>query len=124
MKKEEFIEECWFIYGVRIRNYFFGFTVYHSAGNSGQVEFDWEKAMHPMLLGWIHTHPRYFGIRASSTDESTMRGWVRAKARRMICGILCHGEEGWYEFYRDSDSEIKFRTGSVHYLPDFVWGKF
>lgn len=124
MKKEEFIEECWFIYGIRIRNYFFGISIYHSAGSSGQVEFDWKKAMNPLLLGWIHSHPGFFGVRASETDDSTMKGWVRGKATPLICGILCQGEEGWYEYYRDSDLKIKFRIGSVHYTPYVVWGHF
>jgi hypothetical protein len=37
MKKEEFIEECWFIYGIRIRDFFIGYPKYHSAGTSGNV---------------------------------------------------------------------------------------
>jgi hypothetical protein len=122
--KEEFIEECWFIYGVRTKNYFFGFPVYHSAGSSGHVEFDWKKALHPLLLGWIHTHPGWFGATPSETDNSTMAGWVRGRDRPMICGILCKEDQGWFDYYRDSKREISHRVLIVEYTPNFVWGKF
>jgi len=105
--KNEFIEECWFLYGFKIGKFFIGGPVYHSAGTSGHVEFDWEKAMNPLLIGWVHTHPNGFGPRPSETDNSTMRGWVRGKNRSMVCGIICDGEEGWYEYYRDSRGIIK-----------------
>lgn len=139
--KEEFVEECWFIYGVRIKRYFFGVPVYQGAGSSGHVEFDWAKAMHPLLLGWIHTHPEGFGAYPSETDNSTMAGWVRGKARPLICGIICRetqdqsceelseedwpcGEEQcWFDYYRDFNGGISRRVLTVGYTPNFVWGK-
>jgi hypothetical protein len=107
--KEEFIEECWFLYGFKIGKFFIGYPVYHSAGSSGQVEFNWKQALNPFLIGWVHTHPEGFGPRPSETDNSTMRGWVRGKNRSMVCGIICSGEEGWYEYYRDLGGDIKCR---------------
>jgi len=122
--EEEFIEECWFIYGVRIKNYFYGFYKYHSAGSSGHVEFDWKQAMNPMLIGWIHTHPNGFGPRPSSMDNSTMAGWVRGKARPLICGILCDDFEGWYDYYRASNGEIVNRKVVAEHTSKFVWGRY
>jgi hypothetical protein len=125
MKEEEFIEECWFIYGVRIKNYFFGFHIYHSAGSAGHVEFDWEKAMHPRLLGWIHTHPSGFGPRPSEMDNSVMRGWIRGLNRPMICGIFCDNDKEWYDYYRARPKgEIAYRKLAVEYTSKFVWGKY
>jgi proteasome lid subunit RPN8/RPN11 len=114
--KEEFIEECWFIYGVKVMGFFIGYPVYHSAGTSGFVEFDWKKAMNPFLIGWFHTHPDGFGPHPSDTDNSTMRGWVRGKAKSMVCGIACEGEEGWYEYYRDLDGTINRRDIKIYLL--------
>jgi hypothetical protein len=125
MKKQEFIEECWFIYGFRVGKYFFGYPEYHSAGTSGNVEFSWEKAMNPLLIGWVHTHPNGFGPRPSETDNSTMRGWVRGKGKNksLICGILCEKDQGWFDFYRGSDGEILRRDLSVNISYNYVWGK-
>lgn len=122
--KKEFIEECWFIYGVRVAGLFIGFPVYHSAGTSGSVEFSWEKALNPRLIGWIHTHPKGFGPRPSETDNSTMRGWVRGVARPMICGILCNGTQGWFDYYRGSQEDtVHRREMEGHFSPALVWGK-
>jgi hypothetical protein len=123
MKKEEFIEECWFIYGVRIKNYFFGYPIYHSAGSSGHVEFDWKEAMHPMLLGWLHTHPFGFGSNPSETDNSTMRGWVRGRNKALVCGIMCGNDEKWFEYYRKTDGDVTRRNIQVKYISNFLWGK-
>jgi hypothetical protein len=103
---EEFIEECWFIYGIKVKGTYIGFPVYHAAGTSGHVEFDWKKAMNPFLLGWVHTHLNDFGSRPSDTDNSTMRGWVRGKGKPLLCAILCDNEEGHYEYYRTPEGEI------------------
>jgi proteasome lid subunit RPN8/RPN11 len=121
--KEEFIEQCWFIYGIRVKGFFFGYLEYHSAGSSGHVEFDWEQAMNPLLIGWVHTHPDGYGIGPSETDNSTMRGWVRGKNRSLICGILCSSEEGWYDYYRRPDGEIDLRSVEVRKNGKLIKGK-
>lgn len=123
--KEEFVEECWFIYGIRTKNYFFGFLVYQGAGSSGHVEFEWEKAMHPLLLGWVHTHPDGYGAYPSAMDNSTMAGWVRGKAQPLICGIFCEEKKNWFNYYRDFRGDIsKVLILDVKYTPKFVWGRF
>jgi proteasome lid subunit RPN8/RPN11 len=121
---KEFIEECWFLYGVKTKNYFIGFLVYHSAGSSGGVEFDWKKAMHPVLLGWYHTHPYGFGANPSETDKSTMSGWVRGRGQPLLCGIGCEGKKNWFKFFRDSEGNISRQLLEVDNNFPFVWGKF
>jgi hypothetical protein len=122
MTEEEFIEECWFIYGVRIGRSILGYMVYHAAGTSGHVEFDWKKAMHPRLLGWLHTHPSGFGPHPSEMDNSTMKGWVRGKSKSMLCGITCDGQTLWHEYYRDVDGEIKNQYLVLETANNFIWG--
>lgn len=121
---KEFIEECWFIYGIKIGHTYIGYPVYHAAGTSGQVEFDWKKAMNPFLLGWVHTHPNDFGCGPSETDTSTMNGWVRGKGKPMLCVILCDHEQGCYEYYRSSDGTIKRRGIDMRmFFPHILIGK-
>jgi len=103
--------------------FFLGYPVYHSAGTSGNVEFSWEKAMNPFLIGWVHTHPNGFGPRPSETDNSTMRGWVRAKNKPLVCGILCKEDQGWFDYYRAGEGEIMRRDMKVHFSFNRVWGK-
>jgi proteasome lid subunit RPN8/RPN11 len=119
---KEFIEECWFIYGIRVGRKIFGYKVYHASGTSGHVDFDWEKAMNPRLLGWLHTHPTGFGPHPSETDESTMRGWVRAKNKPLICGITCDGQTLWHEYYRDGKGEIKHQYIILEMKNHIIWG--
>ena len=107
---EEFIEECWFIYGIRLGSFFVGFKKYHSKGTSGSVEFSWEQAMNPFLIGWIHTHGP-FGLEPSEKDNSTMRSWVRGKAKPMICGIYSGRKKAWYNYFRPG---LHYRNFSIY----------
>ena len=121
--KKEFIEECWFIYGARIKNYFFGRPIYYGSGTAGGVDFDWKKAMHPLLIGWIHTHPGSFGIIPSETDNSTMRGWVRGRGKAFLCGIRCGDEVGWYAYFRGPSGVINRITVEMNSTAGWIWGR-
>ena len=123
MMTKEFIEECWFIYGIRLKGTYIGFPIYHSAGSSGQVEFDWKKAMNPFLLGWIHTHPNDFGCGPSETDNSTMRGWVRGKGKPLLCAILCDYEQGSYEYSRTLKGEIDRESIDLRMFLNIIIGR-
>ena len=98
---EGFQEECWFLYGIRIGSYFIGIKRYHSIGSEASVDFSWKKAMNPLFLGWVHTHPAECGTNPSCTDLKTMRSWVKGLNRAMICGISSKGENSFYDFFRD-----------------------
>ena len=83
-----FGEECWFLFGIRIWKFSFGYFEYHSKGTSGGVDFDWSKVYDSkFLLGFYHTHPTAEVTNYSPTDEKTMRGWVVCRWRDLICGI-------------------------------------
>jgi len=120
---EEFIEECWFIYGIKVKGTYIGFPVYHAAGTSGHVEFEWKKAMNPFLLGWVHTHPNDFGCNPSETDHSTMRGWVRGKGKPLLCAILCGNEQACYEYYRNSKGVISRNWVDMRMYFNLIIGK-
>jgi hypothetical protein len=102
MKTDEgFVERCWFIYGLRLGNHYLGFLRYHSVGTVASVEFDWHKALSPLFIGWYHSHPGIKALTPSSTDNATMRSWIKGRARPMICGIFCAQEQRCYCYYKD-----------------------
>jgi len=84
-----FVEECWFIYGFKFLNLYIGFLKYHSTGSAAEVDFDWEKVLASKnLIGWCHSHPDNFEV-TSEEDNKTMRSWVRALEKPLICCIKC-----------------------------------
>jgi hypothetical protein len=117
----EFVEVCWFVYGIRVGKTFFGYKVFHSRGKTASVEFSWEKAMNPLLIGWVHTHGP-FGFYPSERDNATMRSWVRAKNKPMICGISCDGIIVWYDYFRNKDLSIDSHPMRVTEENGFVFG--
>ena len=111
------VEVIWFIYGIWIKNRFIGIKKYAGKGKEASVDFDWKKGTNPFVLGWMHTHPDSYGCSPSSTDEKTMRSWVRGLGRPMICaikanrpGIFLIQEEVWYLYYRGPDGDIWSET--------------
>jgi len=120
--KEEFTEECWFLYGKKIGSFYFGWTVYHSEGTAGSVDFDWEKALKGNLLGWFHTHPGVKHILPSSTDNKTMRSWVRSAGRPMLCGIVCGDDMECYSYYRAKDKSIRCKSIKFKFIDMFFFG--
>jgi proteasome lid subunit RPN8/RPN11 len=103
------VEVMWFIYGFWLNGTFYGYKKFYQRGNEGSVEFDWKSGNNFFVLGWVHTHPSTFGCDPSSTDDKTMRSWVRGKNKPLICAIACNGDEVWYLYHRGRDRKI-FRT--------------
>jgi proteasome lid subunit RPN8/RPN11 len=117
--QEGFTEEVWFLYGIRILNFFFGFTVYQNKGEVAYVTFDWKKAFsflpfikdaNKFLIGFYHTHPG--GDPApSGTDTSTMGTWVKAMGKPMLAGIKSGNRQKCYLYKRVAprSSDIKYK---------------
>ena len=101
MSEEDFVEECWFIYGLRLGRIYIGFLKYHSKGTAGGVDFDWHKALTPLLIGWYHSHPGRKFLTPSSIDDRTMRSWIKATNKKLLCGIFCQDEQRCYCYYKD-----------------------
>ena len=83
----EFLEKCWFLYGKHIGKHYVGFKRYHTKGSFASVTFNWKKAFNSNLLGWSHTHPDGIDIYPSDRDDNTMKAWVIAMGRSLLCDI-------------------------------------
>jgi hypothetical protein len=103
----EFYEECWFIYGIRIGEFFLGFLKYHSKGDAGSVEFNWLKALNRFQIGWYHSHPGKKFLIPSDRDRRTMRSWILGKGKPLLCGIFCDGEQRCYLYQRTGRDKKK-----------------
>jgi hypothetical protein len=100
------MEVVWAIYGIWLFNRFYGIKKFHGRGQKDSVTFSWKIGLGHFVLGWEHTHPESFGCNPSSTDDRTMRSWVKGKGKAMICGIYCDRKEEWYLYRRGKDRTI------------------
>jgi len=134
LAKVDFKEECWLLYGVRLENlipgkkYFIGFKKYHAVGTSSGVEMDFETANSPWVIGWNHTHPGRKNITPSSTDNSTMRSWVKSIYKSYLCGIRCGNNSACYCYYvggfhKDKSTIVKKNEVDVWNFGPFFFGK-
>jgi hypothetical protein len=126
MNDEGFVERCWFIYGIRLGNIYLGFLKYHSRGTENGVDYqDWKSALNFFHIGWFHTHPGVGFLTPSQIDNRTMRSWVRARNRPLLCGIFCGKDKALYEYSRSKDWS-KNRNKSIYrnFLVNFVFCGF
>ena len=117
------MEAIWFIYGIWIGNRFIGVKKFTGRGKKDSVNFDWKKGANPFVLGWMHTHPDSYGCNPSSTDNKTMRSWVKGLGRPMLCVIKCAQKTVWYFYYRDSDKSIQSELLKGHFKGVFAFGR-
>jgi hypothetical protein len=132
--KEGFSEEVWFLYGIRILNFFFGFTVYQNKGEVAYVTFDWKKALSSLpfikdankfLIGFYHTHPG--GDPApSGTDTSTMGTWVKTLGRETLCGIRSGDQQKCYLYKRvaPNSPNIKYKRIKSVWVNNVFYGRY
>lgn len=119
--ENSFVEECWFLKGIRLGGYAIA-TLHHVArGSVGSVTFQWEEALQSKsLIGWFHTHPGHKFYFPSSTDNRTMRSWVKGYGRAFYCGIRCEtGGERLYYYHKEYDranKRIIVRCNRVRYI--------
>jgi proteasome lid subunit RPN8/RPN11 len=132
--EEGFLEEVWFLFGFRIHNLFFGFTVYQNKGEVAHVTFDWKKAFsflpflkdaNKFLLGFYHTHPGG-DPSPSTTDTETMGTWVKALGKRTLCGIKSGNVQKCYLYQRVSDKspDIKYKKIKSVWINNFFYGRY
>ena len=116
---KDFLEECWFLYGVRIGPLYIGRLKYVSQGTAGSVDFDWQPAMDKKVIGWYHTHPGEDFTTPSATDHKTMRSWVKGRGDLMLCGIKSGDSQKCYAFYRSDGTAILYNV-----MVSFLTGNF
>jgi hypothetical protein len=135
VKKEEgFAEEVWFLFGIRIGDLFFGFTVYQNKGEVASVTFDWKKAFsflpflknaNKFLIGFYHTHPGG-DPSPSSTDTETMGTWVKALGKGVLCGIKSGNQQKCYLYKRvaEDSADIKYKKIKSVWVKNLFYGKY
>jgi len=132
--EEGFVEEVWFLFGIRIFNLFFGFTVYQNSGEVAHVDFNWKKAFsflpflkdsNKFLIGFYHTHPGGDPY-PSTTDTETMGTWVIALGKPTLCGIRSGNDQRCYLYKRVAadSSDIKYKKISSVWYKNFFCGRY
>lgn len=98
----EFTEECWVMRGIRLSSArWLCWETYVSRGTAGSVDFDWEKSWEDKsVVGWRHTHPGIKFDYPSPVDDRTMRSWVKATGKPMVCGVSCGDSTRYYLYKR------------------------
>ena len=132
--ENNFVEEVWFLFGIRIFNLFFGFTVYQNSGEVAHVDFNWKKAFsflpflkdsNKFLIGFYHTHPGGDPY-PSSTDTETMGTWVKAMGKPMLAGIKSGNDQRCYLYKRTAEdsSDIKYKRMKSVWFKNFFCGRY
>lgn len=111
------MENCYFLFGIKILWFRIGRIVYHSKGGPASVDFDWKKVYNSRwLLGFYHTHPGNL-IHYSDRDKRTMGAWVSCCWRDLICGI-------WNEKKTMRNCYLFTKDKKIKAVKDFFVGKF
>lgn len=113
MGSKEFKEDLWYLYGLRLeklipgKRFYIGFRKYCTKGTGVEVSMNFDTAKSPYIIGWYHTHPGEKNITPSSTDNATMRSWVKAAYKTYLCGIRSGDSEAVYCYYLGGISKDK-----------------
>jgi hypothetical protein len=110
-----FKEKCWTLLGFKFGKFLIGYLKFSSEGENHSVEFDWKIGLSKFLLGWFHTHPSNTSLVPSQEDCKTSRGWVRALAKPIICGIMY--ENSYSKFSYFSVYVFKRFSNQIAYQP-------
>lgn len=118
--EQGFNEECWIIYGIKRLGYLYGVMKYESEGSPGSVDFNWAKIFreYKSIIGFVHTHPSGYWD-PSSVDDTTMKGWVKAMGKSLLCGIKSNNEIMMYIYEREQNGKVNYRK-----IPFLKMGRF
>lgn len=115
-------ERCWFLFGKKIGKRYIGFLKYHSEGSPAQVAFNWAQASKDKLIGFLHTHPGGFPG-PSARDDKTMKAWVRAEGKPLLCGIESDGVKRFFLYYKSYRKSIEAKQLSTKVIGNMVIAK-
>jgi proteasome lid subunit RPN8/RPN11 len=112
-------EQCWPLVGQRRGRLWRARRLRRSVGQPTRVEFDGRAVLareerRGDVIGFLHTHP---GFRAllSKRDVDTMRAWVSAFGKPLLC--LIDGTDGLAGYLFDSDDSPGERVVQVERFP-------
>jgi hypothetical protein len=99
------VEQCWTLLGARRGRIWLCRRVRRSSGARASVHFDgaWtleREEKHGDVIGFLHTHPDGPAT-PSGRDVRTMRAWVRAFGKPLLCMIV--GPDGLCGYRFDDD---------------------
>lgn len=115
-------ERCWFLFGKKIGKRYIGVLKYHSEGGPAQVDFNWEEAIKGNLIGFLHTHPSGFEG-PSQRDHKTMKAWVRAEGKSLICGIHSGKKKNFFLYYKSYKGRIESKMLKTKVIGNVVLAK-
>ena len=116
-------EQCWVILGSRFGSCWFGRFHFLSTGDPNEVAFAAEDVFERQdlkndVIGFVHTHP-YTDAYPSATDHATMKAWVTALGKPLVCGII--GTDGLKSYvYEDDESDPV--SSRIFKLGNFICG--
>jgi proteasome lid subunit RPN8/RPN11 len=101
-------EQCWVLLGQEDRQLWWAYLRNRTEGAPTSVRSDasWVLAREETtgdVIGFCHTHP-HWPATPSGTDTATMRAWVLAFGKPLVCVIFgTDGNKGWW--FEDDESE-------------------
>jgi hypothetical protein len=112
-------EECWLLVGRRKGRIWQMRIISRSVGLPASVEFDGSAALDREekkgdVVGFLHTHPASDAV-PSRRDLATMRAWVSAFGKPLLC--LIKGIDGLAGYRFDDDSSAGTRLLAVESFP-------
>jgi hypothetical protein len=98
-------EQCWVLVGRRQGRIWYARRVGRSRGEPAEVEFDGPAVLareerRRDVVGFLHTHPSSAAV-PSRRDLATMRAWVSAFGKPLLC--LIEGTDGLRGYRFDDD---------------------
>ncbi|HUG94404.1 MAG TPA: Mov34/MPN/PAD-1 family protein [Planctomycetaceae bacterium] len=115
----QFCEECWLLVGRRRGRLWYARRIGRCRGQPASVEFDGPAVLDREerkrdVIGFLHTHPASEAT-PSRRDLATMRAWVSAFGKPLLCVI--EGTNGLAAYRFDDDESTGEPLLSVEVFP-------
>ncbi len=113
-------ENCWVLVGGWQEDLWWGKRVKPTEGTPVSVNFSADYVIqrdtnHHDIVGFIHTHPGMIA-HYSSRDDRTMKAWVLALGKPLVCCIQgTDGLRAWW-YLNDEDPPVEYQVKSLRGL--------
>jgi len=110
-------ERCWTIIGCRQGRFWYGRRRRPATGGSASVEFDAAWALlreetRGDVVGFCHTHPAG-PAKPSRRDVRTMRAWVQAFGKPLLCLVATPQLAAAFRFDDDHSAGVRLRACEI-----------